>query len=61
MAPGHNVWAVYGRTGQGTKALSPEEFRRQLAALGQPLAENPVGRYIVLWQFKGTSDPPVPM
>jgi mannosyltransferase len=52
LAPGHDLWAVYGRSGQATKKQSPEEFRRTLGALGEPVVENSVGRYIVLWQFR---------
>lgn len=52
LAPGHDVWAVYGRTGQGAKNMSSEDFRSTLAALGQPVAENSIGRYITLWQFR---------
>lgn len=50
LAPGHNVWAVYGRTGQGP--MSPlEAYLRSLAPLGRPAAEYSIGRYIVLWRF----------
>jgi mannosyltransferase len=57
LAPGHDLWAVYGRTGQGAKKQSPEEYRNALAALGEPVAQNPVGRYIVLWRFREPIDP----
>ena len=56
-APGHTLWAVYGRTGQGAKKSTPEEFRQQLDAIGQPLAENPIGRYILLWQIRAPGKP----
>jgi mannosyltransferase len=50
-APGHDVWAVYGRSGQVSKR-SPEDFRHSLTlALGGPMAANAIGRYIVLWRF----------
>ncbi len=52
LAPGHDLWAVYGRAGQNIKKQSPEDYRRTLAALGEPVAENSVGRYIVLWRFR---------
>jgi mannosyltransferase len=52
LAPGHDLWAVYGRTGQAVKKQSPEDYRRSLAALGDPIVENSVGRYIILWQFR---------
>jgi mannosyltransferase len=51
-AGNHSIWAVFGPAGQVKKKPSPDDFRRQLAALGEPVAENPVGRYIVLWQFR---------
>jgi mannosyltransferase len=51
LAPGHTVWAVYGRTGQAAKKQSLEDYRRTLAPLGRPASENSVGRYIVLWRF----------
>ena len=51
LAPGHTVWAVYGRTGQAAKKQSLEDYRRTLAPLGRPAFENTVGRYIVLWRF----------
>jgi uncharacterized membrane protein len=52
VAPGHDLWAVYGRTGPATKRQSAEEFRRALPVLGEQVAENSVGRYIVFWQFR---------
>jgi hypothetical protein len=51
LAPGHTVWAVYGRTGQAAKKQSLEDYRQTLAPLGRPASENSVGRYIVLWRF----------
>jgi hypothetical protein len=52
IAPGHKLWAVYGRTGQAAKRQSAEQFLDALAPLGYPVAEHSVGRYIVLWRFK---------
>jgi mannosyltransferase len=51
LAAGHNLWAVQGRAGQGV--MQPlETYRRSLvAALGRPVAEFSVGRYIVAWRF----------
>jgi len=48
--PGHALWVVYGRTGQA--AWDPiDDFKHSLAALGQPVSETPVGRYIVMWRY----------
>jgi mannosyltransferase len=52
LAPGHDLWAVYGRTGPRTKKQSPEEFRHTLPGLGRQVAENSVGRYIIFWQLR---------
>jgi mannosyltransferase len=57
LMPGHDLWAVYGRAGQNTKKQSPEDYRRTLAALGEPAEENSVGRYIVLWWFRQPMGP----
>ena len=51
LAPGHQLWAVYGRTGQAAKKQTPDGFRNSLAALGRPVREKSVGRYIILWRF----------
>ena len=56
IAPGHDVWAVYGRAGQGKKQ-SAEDYRQSLAALGRPVLEKSVGRYIVLWRFRQPNGP----
>ena len=56
LASGHDLWAVYGRVGQAI-SQPPEEFRRSLAGLGRPLAENSAGRYIVLWHFREPQTP----
>ncbi len=50
-ATGHNLWAIYGRTGQ--EEMQPlEAYRRSLAALGRPSAEFSIGRYIVAWRYR---------
>lgn len=56
IAPGHDVWAVYGRTGQ-TARKPAETYRELLSALGHPVIEKSVGRYIVLWRFAEPSGP----
>jgi mannosyltransferase len=50
FAPGHDLWAVYGRTGQGPMP-SPQAYLRSLARFGRPVAEYAIGRYIILWRF----------
>lgn len=54
LAPGHDLWVVYGRTGQG-KMIAPTEYTNSLAALGKPGTELLFGRYVVAWRFN-TSD-----
>ena len=54
---GHDLWAVSGRTGQSTTNPSPDEFRRRLMTIGQPLFENAVGRYIVVWRLRAPNKP----
>ena len=49
-APGHDVWAVYGRIGQ-SDIVPPDAYLRSLASLGQPENEYKVGRYITLYRF----------
>ena len=57
ITPGHNLWVVYGRTGQAAKRQSAEQFLDTLAALGHPVVEHSVGRYIVLWRFNSARPP----
>jgi mannosyltransferase len=52
LAPGHDLWAVYGRTGPATKRQSKDEFRHTLPVQGEQVAENAVGRYIIFWRFR---------
>ena len=54
LAPGHDLWVVYGRTGQG-KMIAPTDYTNSLAALGKPGTELLFGRYVVAWRFN-TSD-----
>ena len=64
LAPGHDLWVVYGRSGQAKKKHSPDQFLRDIASLGHPAVENSVGRYIVLWRFAAPQiadqTPPLP-
>ncbi|MGH7034306.1 MAG: glycosyltransferase family 39 protein [Stellaceae bacterium] len=56
--PGHDVWAVFGRTGQG-EMQTPEAYLATLSALGRPVSEERIGRYIVLWRFHAPGAPTV--
>jgi hypothetical protein len=50
FAPGHGLWVVFGRAGQGTMA-TPQDYVNSLSWLGRPMTEERIGRYIVLWRF----------
>lgn len=50
LYPGHDLWVVYGRTGQGAMP-TPQEYANSLSQLGQPASEQDIGKYIVLWRF----------
>jgi hypothetical protein len=56
IAPGRDVWAVYGRTGQVAKQ-SAENYRQSISGLGHPSLEESVGRYLVLWRFVEPNGP----
>lgn len=56
VAPGHDVWAVYGRTGQATRQPAGD-YQHSLAALGHPAVEKSIGRYIILWRFAEPNGP----
>jgi mannosyltransferase len=49
-APGHDVWAVYGRIGQAD-IVPAADYLRSIAPLGRPDASYRVGRYITLFRF----------
>jgi mannosyltransferase len=51
LAPGHGLWLVYGRIGQGA-LKPPEEYLGALAELGDVVREEAIGRYIVLWRIQ---------
>lgn len=55
-APGHDLWVVFGRTGQGPMA-TPAAFLGTLSSLGAPVSEERIGRYIVLWRFQAPGAP----
>ena len=54
--PGHDVFVVFGRTGQG-EMQSPEAYLATLSTLGTPVSEERIGRYIVLWRFHEPAPP----
>ncbi len=56
IAPGRDVWAVYGRTGQRAKQPAGD-YERSLSSLGHPAVEKSVGRYIVMWRFAEPNGP----
>jgi mannosyltransferase len=56
IAPGRDVWAVYGRTGQAARQPAGD-YERSLSNLGRPVVENSVGRYIVVWRFAEPNGP----
>ena len=50
-ATGHRLWVLYGRAGQ--EALpAPVEYAASLAALGEPVDDEAIGRYVILWRFR---------
>jgi uncharacterized membrane protein len=48
--PGHALWVVFGRTGQG-KMEQPADYVALLSRLGRPASEERIGRYITIWRF----------
>jgi mannosyltransferase len=56
VAPGRDVWAVYGRTGQAARQPAGE-YQKSLSALGRPAEETSIGRYIVVWHFAEPNGP----
>jgi mannosyltransferase len=56
VAPGRDVWAVYGRTGQAARPPAGD-YQRSLANFGRAAVEKSVGRYIVLWRFAEPNGP----
>jgi hypothetical protein len=56
LAAGHNLWMIYGRSGQ--EAMEPaEDYRRSLAGSARPAAEFSVGRHIIAWQYREPGAP----
>ena len=56
IAPGRDVWAVYGRTGQNSRQPAGD-YQQSLSSLGHAAVEHSVGRYIVLWRFLEPNGP----
>jgi uncharacterized membrane protein len=50
FAPGHALWVVFGRAGQGNMER-PADYVTLLAQLGRPASEEKIGRYITIWRF----------
>lgn len=48
--PGHALWVVFGRAGQG-KMERPADYVALLSRLGRPASEERIGRYITIWRF----------
>jgi hypothetical protein len=56
LAAGHDLWVIYGRSGQEVMAPA-EDYRRSLAGSARPVAEFSVGRHIVAWQYRVPGEP----
>jgi len=48
--PGHTLWVVFGRAGQG-EMEQPADYVALLSRLGRPASEEQIGRYITIWRF----------
>jgi len=48
--PGHPLWVVFGRAGQG-QMDRPADYVALLSRLGRPASEEKIGRYITIWRF----------
>ena len=48
--PGHALWVVFGRAGQGNMER-PADYVMLLSQLGRPASEEKIGRYITIWRF----------
>jgi mannosyltransferase len=56
LAAGHDLWVIYGRSGQ--EVMAPAEvYRRSLAGSTRPVAEFSVGRHIVAWRYREPGAP----
>ncbi|HEY3917174.1 MAG TPA: glycosyltransferase family 39 protein [Stellaceae bacterium] len=50
LSPGHDLWVVYGRTGQG-KMIAPADYANSLAPVGTPDTGQSFGSYVIAWRF----------
>lgn len=50
LQPHHDLWVILGRAGQ-TALPTADDYVDSLSALGRPIEERHIGRYIVLWHF----------
>jgi mannosyltransferase len=50
LLPHHDLWVVLGRAGQIAPPAS-DDYVDSLSALGRPIEERQIGRYITLWRF----------
>jgi mannosyltransferase len=50
LPPHHDLWVIFGRAGQ-TAMPTAADYIDSLPALGRPLEEREVGRYITMWRF----------
>jgi mannosyltransferase len=50
LVPHHDLWVLFGRTGQ-VAMPAPQDYLNSLSWLGQPVAQQQIGRYIILWRF----------
>jgi mannosyltransferase len=50
LPPNHDLWVILGRAGQ-TPMPTAADYIDSLSALGRPLEERQIGRYITMWRF----------
>ena len=51
LARGHNVWTIYGRTGQGSLPSS-KEYLDSLTSMLVPITGEAIGQHIMLWHME---------
>jgi mannosyltransferase len=50
LQPHHDLWVVFGRAGQAAMPTT-DAYLNSLSGIGRPIAEQQIGRYIVMWRF----------